>query len=272
MPQAGERQVPRRLTSLVANALLLQLRFLFWSAASSNDLTPLSTNVLSLLNITPYPNSAHGLINVGHLYYLYMSLLTLFTTNSINILAGINGVEVAQSCVIAASILLHNALSLPSSTHAFSTVLLGPFLLSSLALLRTNWYPATTFVGDTYCYFAGSVFAVVAVHGHFSKTLLCFFIPQIFNFLISCPQLFGLLDCPRHRLPKYLPSKGVMTTSRRADGGMNLTGINCVLAALGDMREETLTFAVVMVQVACCGVGFAVRYGGGRAVFFNEEL
>ena len=201
-----------------------------------------------------------------------MSLLTLFTTNSINILAGINGVEVGQSCVISASILLHNALSMPSDSHAFSTVIMGPFLLGSLALLGKNWYPAECFVGDTYCYFAGSAFAVVAVHGHFSKTLLCFFIPQIFNFLISVPQLFGLLDCPRHRLPTYVPERGVMTVSRRADGGMNLTVINCVLKAFGDMREETLAAAVVAVQVVCCGLGFAVRYGGGRAVFFNEEL
>jgi UDP-N-acetylglucosamine--dolichyl-phosphate N-acetylglucosaminephosphotransferase len=35
------------------------------------------------------------------------------------------------------------------------------------------------FVGDTYCYFAGMSFAVVGVLGHFSKTLLLFFIPQV---------------------------------------------------------------------------------------------
>jgi UDP-N-acetylglucosamine--dolichyl-phosphate N-acetylglucosaminephosphotransferase len=44
-------------------------------------------------------------------------------------------------------------------------------------------------------------FAVVGILGHFSKTLLLFFIPQIFNFLLSCPQLFGVVPCPRHRMP-----------------------------------------------------------------------
>lgn len=44
-------------------------------------------------------------------------------------------------------------------------------------------------------------FAVVSILGHFSKTLLLFFLPQIFNFLYSVPQLFGLVPCPRHRLP-----------------------------------------------------------------------
>ena len=35
-----------------------------------------------------------------------------------------------------------------------------------------NWYPSTVFVGDTFCYFAGMTFAVVGIHGHFSKTLV----------------------------------------------------------------------------------------------------
>lgn len=63
-------------------------------------------------------------------------------------------------------------------------------------------YPARAFVGDTFCYFAGMAFAVVAIQAHFSKTLLLFFIPQIFNFVLSVPQLFGLVACPRHRLPR----------------------------------------------------------------------
>jgi UDP-N-acetylglucosamine--dolichyl-phosphate N-acetylglucosaminephosphotransferase len=45
-------------------------------------------------------------------------------------------------------------------------------------------------------------FAVAGILGHFSKTLLLFFLPQIFNFLYSTPQLFKLIPCPRHRLPR----------------------------------------------------------------------
>ena len=45
--------------------------------------------------------------------------------------------------------------------------------------------------------------AVVAILGHFGKTLLLFFIPQVINFVYSVPQLFRLIPCPRHRLPKY---------------------------------------------------------------------
>ena len=45
-------------------------------------------------------------------------------------------------------------------------------------------------------------FAVVGILGHFSKTLLLFFIPQLINFVYSLPQLVGIVECPRHRLPK----------------------------------------------------------------------
>lgn len=47
------------------------------------------------------------------------------------------------------------------------------------------------------------VFAVVGTLENISKTVLLFMIPQIFNFLYSCPQLFHFVDCPRHRMPKY---------------------------------------------------------------------
>lgn len=40
-------------------------------------------------------------------------------------------------------------------------------------------FPARVFVGDTYCYFAGMTFAVVGIHGHFSKTLILMFLPQV---------------------------------------------------------------------------------------------
>ena len=67
-------------------------------------------------------------------------------------------------------------------------------------------YPSRAFPGDTLCYVTGMAFAVVGIQAHFSKTLLLFFLPQIFNFILSCPQLFGLVPCPRHRVPRYKPT------------------------------------------------------------------
>ena len=164
-------------------------------------------------------------LDLGVLYYVYMMLLATFCTNCINILAGINGVEVGQALVIALSVCVNDLLYLDlravvartlgaahpvSDAHAqpevvarhlFSLHLLLPFVGTSAALLLWNRYPARVFVGDTYCYFAGMVLVSAGILGHYSKTLLLFFLPQIFNFVLSCPQLFGLVPCPRHRVP-----------------------------------------------------------------------
>ena len=48
------------------------------------------------------------LVDLDMLYYLYMGLLCVFTTNSINIFAGLNGLEVGQSIIIGSFVLMHN--------------------------------------------------------------------------------------------------------------------------------------------------------------------
>lgn len=48
------------------------------------------------------------LVDLEFLYYIYMGMLSIFCTNTINIYAGINGLEVGQSIVIASFILMHN--------------------------------------------------------------------------------------------------------------------------------------------------------------------
>ncbi|XP_037085083.1 UDP-N-acetylglucosamine--dolichyl-phosphate N-acetylglucosaminephosphotransferase-like isoform X2 [Pollicipes pollicipes] len=236
-------------------------------------------------------------LNLGPLYYVYMGMLAVFCTNAINILAGVNGLEVGQSVVIGLSLMLHNLLELGGplrDTHLFSLYLLLPFLGVSLALLYHNWYPSRAFVGDTYCYFAGMTFAVIGILGHFSKTMLLFFLPQIANFLYSVPQLFHLVPCPRHRLPKYdcetdllhmsstsfqleaLPWPGrlflrvcstlglVRLATSEGEGGIttcnNLTIINLLLKFSGPMHERSVTIALLAFQVLCSGVAFVVRY------------
>ena len=52
----------------------------------------------------------------GPLYYVYMSLLSTFATNSINILAGINGSEASQAIIIALSVICNDLLYLPWGT------------------------------------------------------------------------------------------------------------------------------------------------------------
>uniref|UniRef100_A0A5K3EL49 UDP-N-acetylglucosamine--dolichyl-phosphate N-acetylglucosaminephosphotransferase n=2 Tax=Mesocestoides corti TaxID=53468 RepID=A0A5K3EL49_MESCO len=155
-------------------------------------------------------------VDIGFLYFVYMGMLAVFCTNAINIYAGVNGLESGQSLVIAVSVIIFNTLELNGpewKAHLFSLYFLLPFIGVTFALLQRNWCPADLFVGDTFCYFAGMTFAVVGILGHFSKTLMLFFIPQVFNFFLSLPQLFHLIPCPRHRLPRFSPVTGLLHPS-----------------------------------------------------------
>jgi UDP-N-acetylglucosamine--dolichyl-phosphate N-acetylglucosaminephosphotransferase len=138
-------------------------------------------------------------------------------------------------------------------------------------------------------------FAVVGILGHFSKTLLLFFIPQIFNFLYSTPQLFGIVPCPRHRLPRFNektgllePSWAVLPPVKRSklqqvilrilaavrlvqvrsdpvtgqiEAVTNLTILNLILVTVGPIREDRLTMSLMGLQGAGSLLAFGVRYG-----------
>ena len=119
------------------------------------------------------------------------------------------------------------------SHHLFSLTLMIPFLCTTLALLKQNSFPSKVFVGDTFCYFAGMTFAVVGILGHFSKTMLLFFIPQLINFVLSIPQLFGIVFCPRHRLPKFNPQTYQLECVHN-----HYTLINAFLRVCGPTNEQ----------------------------------
>eukprot|EP00026_Physarum_polycephalum_P010711 Phypoly_transcript_10886.p1 GENE.Phypoly_transcript_10886~~Phypoly_transcript_10886.p1 ORF type:complete len:392 (+),score=43.03 Phypoly_transcript_10886:127-1176(+) len=198
---------------------------------------------------------------LGVLYKLYLLFLAIFCTNSINILAGINGLEVGQSFVIACAVITHNLVEIslqatPTSgaNHTFSLFFMIPFIATTTALWCYNWFPSRVFVGDTFTYFSGMCFAVVAILCHFSKTLLLFFIPQIFNFVYSLPQLFHLVPCPRHRIPKYDDRLGKLVPTP------NYTILNLLLTVFGPMTERQLCITMILVQDICCILGFVVRY------------
>lgn len=251
-------------------------------------------------------------IDLGVFYYFYMAAVAIFCPNSINIYAGINGLEVGQSLVIGILILLNDMLYLiipnhpAMESHLFSVFFLIPFLGVTCALFYHNWWPASVFVGDTYCYFAGMVYAVVGIVGHFSKTLLLFFIPQIFNFLYSAPQIFKIVDCPRHRLPRFNPATGKLEPSRaqlenpkkpvllvlqllqklclielwwptnpKANYTVeisNMTLINLTLVLLGPMREDKLAKVLLTVQMVVGLLAIFLRHSLAIIVFGRDNL
>lgn len=263
---------------------------------------------------TPLRPYLGQLIDLGWMYYFYMSALSIFCTHSINILAGVNGVEVGQSVVIALCILANDLLYITGiqphegqhhpalESHMLSAYFTLPFLAVSLALLWHNWWPAKVFVGDTYCYFAGMTFATIGILGHFSKTLLLFFMPQVFNFILSAPQLFRIIPCPRHRLPSLQtngnleasvvefprpPTKiqrvvlntagmlGMVRLCRLENGQIisstNFTLISMVLVRFGQMREDKLALLIMIIQAVFGCIGFFIRHRLAKLIFSDDN-
>ena len=171
--------------------------------------------------LVPAIFGGYSSIDLGVLYYVFLASLAVFATNAINILAGVNGLEVGQTLVLVGSLIVNNIIQLGRldrnwvmwESHLFSFYLLVPFFAVSLALYKFNRYPAEVFVGDTYCYLAGMTIAASSILGQTSKTVLLFMFPQVVNFLYSIPQLFGFIPCPRHRLPIYIEDKDVVSIS-----------------------------------------------------------
>ncbi|KAH8659105.1 glycosyl transferase family 4-domain-containing protein [Tricladium varicosporioides] len=266
------------------------------------------THIVVPIPLRPYLGE---LLQLGFLYYIYMFAIAIFCPNSINILAGINGIEVSQSLVIAFLLVLNDCYYLlvpyphpATDSHLFSLYMLLPFIGVSLALLIHNWYPSKVFVGDTYCYFAGMVFAVVGILGHFSKTLLLLFIPQIFNFLYSAPQLFRIVDCPRHRLPRFNARTGLMeasvtewqrppkaviaaglrllhqlrllriTTNNEGQiiESTNFTILNLWLVWFGPKREDRLAIEILAMQVVVGFLGLFIRHNFALLLFESDNL
>ena len=59
--------------------------------------------------------SKSGIFNLGPFYYIYLFLLIIFCLNSINILAGVNGLEAGQTAVIGFGFITYNLIELSKS-------------------------------------------------------------------------------------------------------------------------------------------------------------
>jgi UDP-N-acetylglucosamine--dolichyl-phosphate N-acetylglucosaminephosphotransferase len=83
---------------------------------------------------------------------------------------------------------------------------------------------------------------------------LCYL--QVFNFLYSVPQLFGMVFCPRHRLPVFDPATGLLRPKDAPDWNL----VNLTLQMFGQCNENTLCVRILAMQGACCALGFGVRW------------
>jgi|TARA_B110000091_G_scaffold213218_1_gene261954 UDP-N-acetylglucosamine--dolichyl-phosphate N-acetylglucosaminephosphotransferase len=179
------------------------------------------------------------LATAGPFYHVYMLLWCVWCGNAINIHAGINGLEVGQSVVIALGLL----------PIVDETSVLTSYICVAFGLLVYNWYPASVFVGDSWCYMSGMFFVAIAQHE--TESLAIIMIPQIINTLLSVPELIG--DCPRHRMPNYDAEKDCLVASGRG------TLMNVILHLTGPMHEKTLAIVLLGVQFLCVLVAYQYK-------------
>ena len=220
------------------------------------------TGVVVPLPLRPLLGGA-AFLQLGALYKAYMLALAVFATNSINILAGVNGLEAGQTLVLALACCAHNLAQLGggagedpvrAAAHALSFSLVAPLAGATAGLLCFNAYPAQVFVGDTFTLFAGMALAVAGCLGHYSETLLLFFAPQVFNFLFSLPQLAKFVPCPRHRLPRRDPATGLL------HGSNDLNLLNLSLRLGGPRSERDAAQQLLALQALCALATFGLRW------------
>jgi len=244
-------------------------------------LVSLGGPMYTLASLFVVPSDDGAVLELGSFYSLYILALIVFCTNTINIFAGINGIETGQTLVIAVSVAVMDLWEMMSSppqsqnyqNHYFSLTIMIPFIATTLALTSHNWFPAKVFVGDVFPYYAGMTFAATAVLGHYSRSLLLLLIPQVFNFLYSCPQLFGLVPCPRHRLPAVNEKTQLLEPSKVAPGDdrPNMTIICLVLRVFGTMRERSLTIVLLIIQALFSVLGLWARSHLAHTLFVAKD-
>lgn len=194
-------------------------------------------------------------LDIGIFYHVYMALLTVFCTHSINIYAGINGLEAGQSFVVACFLLFHSLYYWATDPQAqAASVVLIPFIFTTYALLYYNWYPSKVFVGDTFTLTAGAALAASGILGHFAEMTLLFMLPQLINFVYSLPQLVGIVPCPRHRLPRFNAQTGKLEGIK---SNMNL--VNLWLILFGPKTEGRLCIELLFFQIYCGLMAYILR-------------
>lgn len=124
-------------TTLVNTDIIFEVSNFIRNSLSTSSIYSLSWKQSPILLIRKW-------LFPGFLYYVFMGMLAVFCTNAINILAGINGLEVGQSIVIASSIILFNFIEMlneklnKQQSHVFSLYFMLPYLATSLALWIHN--------------------------------------------------------------------------------------------------------------------------------------
>ncbi len=123
-----------------------------------------------------------GNVEFGLLYpLLFIPAAVVGASNAMNMLAGYNGLEAGMASLLFAGL---GVITL-STSPPWVSLLAFSGCFASLAFLKYNWFPAKLFPGDTFTYFAGALFASIAILGNIEKYALLLFLPYFAQFALK---------------------------------------------------------------------------------------
>ncbi len=123
-----------------------------------------------------------GVVDLGILYPLIIIPIGVIgATTTFNFLAGYNGLEAGQGVILLSGVGLMAFLT----GNSWLAVIVLCMILSLVAFLFYNYYPARVFPGDSLTYAVGGLIAVIAILGNFEKIAIFFFIPYAIESILK---------------------------------------------------------------------------------------
>lgn len=194
-----------------------------------------------------------GSIHLGLFYPLILIPLGIVgAATTFNFLAGFNGLEAGQG------VILLSAFSIVAyfTGNSWLALIMLCMVVSLIAFLIFNFYPAKVFPGDSLTYSVGGMLAVAAILGNFEKVAVFFFIPYIIEVILKC----------RGRLEKHsfgIPQKDG-TLKLRYDKIYGLTHLSIYLLNKWGIKptEKNVVYSIWLFQIIIILLGLLIFRNG----------
>lgn len=209
-----------------------------------NEIMSIKTNKIKNNSIKPNKIKRINInrINKIIIKYIIIILISTFNIHSVNILAGINGIEITQYLIIILFLLPF----IKEKNLEFN------YIISTMPLFFENFYPSSCFIGNTFCFFSGALISLFSFYNNIFIYAFLLQIIQLFNFFLFLLQYFFNKNnyFPRHRMPDF--KNNLLYDSN------NLTILNFLLFI--PMKELNLYFLFTFLQFFICFLIFLIKY------------
>ena len=184
-----------------------------------------------------------GAVNIGIFYPLVVIPLGILgASNAVNMLAGINGIEVGVSLVSIFSLSFFAFLNSNYIASSFGFI----FCASLIAFLFFNKTPAKIFPGDSLTYMMGTIMALIAIIGNVEKFAVFIFPLWFIEFYLKLRSNFQAESFGK------LNSKGYLVRPYK-----KIYSITHVFMD-GKTTEREIVVKIILIQAIICTITFAI--------------